>query len=67
MRTNIDIDEALMEEARKVTGAATKKAAVEEGLRLLIRRAKQRAILGIAGKVAWHGDLDTSREGRNVD
>lgn len=67
MRTNIDIDEALMEEARKVTGAATKKAAVEEGLRLVIRRAKQRAILGVAGKVAWKGDLDASREGRNVD
>ena len=67
MRTNIDIDEALMEEARKVTGAATKKAAVEEGLRLVIRRAKQRAILGVAGKVAFQGDLDASREGRNVD
>lgn len=67
MRTNIDIDEALMEEARKVTGAATKKAAVEEGLRLVIRRAKQRAILGVAGKVAFQGDLDVSREGRNVD
>ena len=42
MRTNIDIDDSLMNEALQVTGAKTKKAAVEEGLRLLVRLAAQR-------------------------
>jgi Arc/MetJ family transcription regulator len=66
MRTNIDIDDALMTEAQKATGLATKKAAVEAGLRVLIRLKEQEEILNLAGKVKWRGDLDDSREGRNV-
>jgi Arc/MetJ family transcription regulator len=66
MRTNIDIDDALMAEALRATGLPTKKAVVEEALRLLIRRRGQKEILGLAGKVTWTGNLDESREGRNV-
>ena len=66
MRTNIDIDDTLMTQARKASGLPTKKAAVEEGLRLLIRLKRQEEILRLAGKVTWQGDLDDSREGRNV-
>lgn len=66
MRTNIDIDDALMTEAQKATGLTTKKAAVEAGLRVLIRLKEQEEILKLAGKVKWHGDLDESREGRNI-
>jgi Arc/MetJ family transcription regulator len=64
MRTNIDIDDALMVEALRASGLPTKKAVVEEALRLLIRRHGQKGILALAGKVRWTGNLDESREGR---
>jgi Arc/MetJ family transcription regulator len=64
MRTNIDIDDALMRQAMRSTGARTKRAAVEEGLRLLIRTRGQRSIRRLRGKVSWEGDLVESRRGR---
>ena len=66
MRTNIEIDDALIERALSATGLKTKRAAVEECLRTLIRRHEQRDILDLAGKVHWAGDLDESRQGRNA-
>ena len=66
MRTNIDIDDDLMARAQKASGLATKKGAVEEGLRLLVRLKEQEEILKLAGKVRWQGDLHASREGRNT-
>ena len=66
LRTNIDIDDALMAAAQQATGLATKKAAVEAGLRALVRLKQQEDILKLAGKVTWRGELDDSREGRNV-
>jgi Arc/MetJ family transcription regulator len=42
MRTNIEIDDALMAEAQKVCGHATKKEIVEQALRLMIRLQRQR-------------------------
>ena len=64
MRTNIDIDDGLMREAMRRSGAATKKAAVEAGLRLLVRTFSQGAIRKLQGKVRWEGDLNQSRLGR---
>ena len=61
MRTNIDIDDALMEEALRRSGAPTKRAAVEEGLRLLIQTRRQGALRSLRGKVRWQGDLNRSR------
>ena len=61
MRTNIDIDDDLMEEAMRRSGAATKRAAVEEGLRLLIQTRRQGGLRKLRGKVHWQGDLDRSR------
>jgi Arc/MetJ family transcription regulator len=66
MRTNIDIDDALMAEAQRASHMPTKKAVVEAGLRLLIRMRQQEEILHLAGQVRWEGDLDQSREGRNT-
>ncbi len=66
MRTNIEIDDALIQTALQATGLKTKRAAVEEGLRTLIRLHEQEMILGLAGKVHWSGNLDDSREGRNA-
>ena len=62
MRTNIDIDDALMEEALRRSGAPTKRAAVEEGLRLLIQTRRQGALRSLRGKVRWQGDLNRSRK-----
>jgi Arc/MetJ family transcription regulator len=67
VRTNIEIDDELIERALSATGLKTKRAAVEEGLRTLIRLHDQRDILGLAGKVRWSGDLDESRQGRNAE
>jgi Arc/MetJ family transcription regulator len=53
-----------MRQAMKATGLSTKKAVVEEGLRLLIRAKGQEAIRRLRGKVAWEGDLSVMREGR---
>jgi Arc/MetJ family transcription regulator len=64
MRTNIDIDDRLMRQAMRSSGARTKRAAVEEGLRLLIQTRGQKSIRRLRGKVAWEGDLETSRQGR---
>jgi Arc/MetJ family transcription regulator len=64
MRTNIDIDDTLMTEAIRATGAATKKAAVEEGLRLVVRLAAQRRAVEDMIGLGWEGDLEASREGR---
>jgi Arc/MetJ family transcription regulator len=64
MRTNIEIDDDLMRDAMRASGATTKRAAVEQGLRLLIDVRGQRAIRRLRGKVAWAGDLQVSRLGR---
>lgn len=64
MRTNIVIDNTLMRQAMKATGLSTKKAVVEEGLRLLIKVKGQEGIRRLRGKVEWEGDLNVMREGR---
>jgi Arc/MetJ family transcription regulator len=64
VRTNIDIDDQLMTEALRRSGAPTKRAAVEEGLRLLIQTKRQSGIRRLRGKVRWEGDLDAMRSGR---
>ena len=65
MRTNIVLDEDLIEEARRLTDLPTKKAIVDEALRTLIRVKKQEQILALKGKIRWHADLDQMRTGRN--
>jgi Arc/MetJ family transcription regulator len=64
MRTNIEIDDRLMSEAMRRTGAPTKRAAVEAGLRLLAQTYAQGSIRRLRGKVKWEGDLNESRLGR---
>jgi Arc/MetJ family transcription regulator len=66
MRTNIDIDDRLMRQAMRSSGARTKRAAVEQGLRLLIRTKGQASIRRLRGKVAWEGDLNASRLERSA-
>ena len=62
MRTNIEIDDELMDEALKLTGLPSKRAVVEEGLRLMVRLRKQtRALKSLKG-LGWEGDLDEMRQ-----
>ncbi len=61
MRTNIVIDDDLMAEAMRLSQLKTKKAVVENGLRLLIQIKKQERIKSLRGKLKWVGDLDRMR------
>ena len=61
MRTNIVIDDKLIANAMKASGAPTKKAAVDEALRLLIRIKGQQDLRSLRGKIKWEGDLDAMR------
>ena len=64
MRTNIDIDDRLMQRAMRSSKSRTKRAAVEAGLRLLIQIRGQVSLRQLRGKVRWNGDLNKSRLGR---
>jgi len=61
MRTNIVIDDELIERARKITGLKTKREIIHEALRTLIRTREQAQIRKLRGKLDWEGDLDTLR------
>ena len=64
MRTNIEIDDALMAEARSLSGTATKKQTVEQALRLMIRLRRQQQVDAAFGKYRWRGNLARGRRGR---
>ena len=61
MRTNIEIDNKLMNEAIKISGLKTKKETVELGLKTLVRLKKQENIRRFRGRLEWTGDLDDMR------
>ena len=61
MRTNIVIDDDLMRDVLRATGMKTKRAAVEEGLRTLLRLKRQEEIRKFRGKLSWSGDLGKMR------
>lgn len=60
MRTNIDIDDAVLDAAMKAGPFKTKKEAVEAGLRAITRQAHYREVLRWEGKLHWDGDADDS-------
>ena len=64
MRTNIVIDDDLMRDALKATGAKTKREAVEMGLRKLLQLRKQQQIKSLRGRIHWQGDLQRMRVDR---
>ena len=64
MRTNIVIDDRLMQQALKASGLRTKRETVELALRTLVRIHRQQAIRRYRGRLAWEGDLDASRTDR---
>jgi len=64
MRTNIVIDDKLMEDTLRATGLKTKREAVELGLRTLLRLRQQEEIRRFRSKLSWQGDLDAMRSDR---
>ena len=63
-RTNIEIDEALVKEAMKLTKQKTKKAVVNFALKELVNKEKRKKLLEFEGKVEWRGNLAEMRTGR---
>ncbi len=61
MRTNIVIDDDLMNLVLKLTGLRTKREAVDMGLKALLKLKKQESIRNFRGKLDWQGDLDDMR------
>jgi len=61
MRTNIVIDDELMQQAVELSQSKTKKAIVEEALSLFIQFKKQAKIRALRGKLIWEGDLNQMR------
>ena len=64
MRTNIEIDDELLSQAMTAAGLTTKRATVEEGLRLLVRLRKQTKALTELKGLGWEGDLGEMRRDR---
>ena len=61
MRTNIVIDDELIAEAMQLSGARTKREAVEQSLRLLVQLKRQEQLRTTRGKLKWVGDLEAMR------
>jgi Arc/MetJ family transcription regulator len=61
MRTNIDIDDALLNAAMSLSGLKTKRETVEAGLKLLVQLKRQQRIRLYRGKLHWEGDLERMR------
>lgn len=64
MRTNVVLDDELMAEAMKASGAKTKREAIELGLKALLQMRRQAAFKRLKGRVRWVGDLDAMRRDR---
>ena len=67
MRTNIEIDDALMAEAIQATGLKTKREVVERALRQMVILGRQAEVRKYRGKIDWIGDLDDMRTDRFPD
>ena len=61
METEIDINDQLMDKAIRLSGLKTKKAVVEEALRVYIQMLNQKALIDLGGKLKWEGNLDEMR------
>jgi Arc/MetJ family transcription regulator len=64
MRTNIVLDDHLIERAQKLTGIKTKREVVQEALRTLILLREQAEIRQLRGQLKWEGNLDEQRQTR---
>ena len=67
MRTTVEIDDDLMREALRLTGLKTKRAAIEEGLKTLVRVKRQLKMLELGGKVEFWDDVIRDRDENGLD
>jgi len=66
-RTNVVLDGKLLREAMELTGIGTKRALLDEALRVLVQVRKQERIWELFGTVDWDGDLAEMRRSRFDD
>ena len=66
-RTNIDLDDALVEKVMRRFGVTTKKEAVDLALRRLVGEPLTPDFLRDLEGIGWEGDLDAIRADRPVD
>ena len=66
MRTNIEIDDDLLDEAMAATGLATKRATVEEALRQVVSQKRRREAIRSTAGIGWDGDLEAMRRNGDV-
>ena len=64
-RTNIVLDNQLVDEGMKLTGLKTKRNLVDYALRELLRHEKQFKLMELRGKIEWESNLDEMRAGRS--
>jgi len=64
MRTNVVLDETLVDKAKALTGIRTTRAVIDEALRLLVQLGEQGQVRDLRGRLRWEGDLSALRESR---
>ncbi len=64
-RTNIVLDDKLVDKCMKTTGIKTQMALIDYALRELLSHESQTKILELKGKINWEGNLNEWRSGRN--
>jgi Arc/MetJ family transcription regulator len=65
-RTNIVLDDELVDKAKSMTGIRTIRELVHHALRELLRHKRQRDLIKLRGRIDWEGDLDEMRRGRSA-
>jgi Arc/MetJ family transcription regulator len=64
MPTNLDLDDALVAEAKRLGKHKSKREAVNEALREYVARRKRRRVLDLFGKIDWDSDYDYKAQRR---
>ncbi|MBK8231902.1 MAG: type II toxin-antitoxin system VapB family antitoxin [Candidatus Eisenbacteria bacterium] len=64
MPTNLDLDDALILEAKRLGKHRSKRDAVNEALKEYVARRKRRRVLDLFGKVDWDSSYDYKSERR---
>ncbi|NLF95521.1 MAG: type II toxin-antitoxin system VapB family antitoxin [Candidatus Riflebacteria bacterium] len=65
-RTNVELDENLVNDCVKITGIKTRKALIDHALRELLRHERQLELLKLKGNISWEGNLDEWRQDRSL-
>ena len=63
-RTNIELNEKLVDEAMKLTNKKTKKDLVNYAIEELVRKLKRKKVLELEGNIDWIGNLEETRKSR---